>query len=102
MIPEPRAGWELDAECRGTDPRLFYAEFDGAAGSKWYQEMGWRAMCPQCPVRAECLAHALLQRERWGVWGGLTPTARRNIESFLASGAVTWVQLTSRWTPPNP
>lgn len=105
MIPEPREGWERDAECANTDPRWFYAEVlrgrppsDADSRELYYGEMRWREMCPVCPVRPECLAHALLHRERWGVWGGLTPSARRNVESFLADGSVTWVQLTGRWS----
>jgi hypothetical protein len=105
VIPEPREDWQLDAECRGTDPAWFYAEVlrgrppsDEGARSRHYGELRWRELCPPCPVRAECLAHALLHRERWGVWGGLTPAARRNVETFLAEGTVTWVQLTGRWS----
>ena len=29
-----------------------------------------KALCLDCPVRAECLAGALERREPWGVWGG--------------------------------
>jgi WhiB family transcriptional regulator, redox-sensing transcriptional regulator len=30
----------------------------------------------QCPVKDECLAHALRNEERHGVWGGTTPRQR--------------------------
>lgn len=36
-----------------------------------------RRFCLPCPVRAECLAHALDQRVEWGVWGGATERERR-------------------------
>ncbi|SED70806.1 WhiB family transcriptional regulator [Ruania alba] len=29
-----------------------------------------KALCTECPLRAECLAGALERREPWGVWGG--------------------------------
>jgi WhiB family redox-sensing transcriptional regulator len=29
-----------------------------------------KALCGQCPIRAQCLAAALEREEPWGVWGG--------------------------------
>ncbi|MCX4633469.1 MULTISPECIES: WhiB family transcriptional regulator [unclassified Streptomyces] len=36
-----------------------------------------KAVCGGCPVRTECLAHALDQRIEHGVWGGMTDRERR-------------------------
>lgn len=36
-----------------------------------------REICRACPVRLECLEHALTQREDQGMWGGTTPHERR-------------------------
>lgn len=105
-VPPPREDWQDEAECRGTEPRWFYAEVlrrnDDSSTPRYYNEMRWRELCPVCPVRDQCLAHAILHRERWGVWGGLTPAARRNVEEFLVEGTVTWVQLTRRWSNTGP
>jgi hypothetical protein len=30
-----------------------------------------RLICLACPIRSECLDHALKYREAWGVWAGL-------------------------------
>jgi WhiB family redox-sensing transcriptional regulator len=35
-----------------------------------------KAVCESCPVRAECLNHAVRAGERYGVWGGLTSDER--------------------------
>ena len=35
------------------------------------------AICEVCPVREECLDHALATNERFGVWGGTTEKERR-------------------------
>lgn len=35
-----------------------------------------KRFCAGCPVRTECLRHALQYRERFGVWGGLTEYER--------------------------
>lgn len=49
--------------CRSNDPELFFAETPTDV------ELA-KALCVECPVRAECLAGALERREPWGVWGG--------------------------------
>jgi WhiB family redox-sensing transcriptional regulator len=57
---------EVDEEqlpCRREDPELFFAERPADV------EIA-KALCVECPVRAECLAGALERREPWGVWGG--------------------------------
>ncbi|MGC4050639.1 MAG: WhiB family transcriptional regulator [Paludibaculum sp.] len=35
-----------------------------------------KALCDGCPVRNDCLAHALAAGERHGMWGGLQPEER--------------------------
>lgn len=35
-------------------------------------------ICNRCPFRAECLTWAIDHRERYGIWGGLTPGERRD------------------------
>jgi WhiB family transcriptional regulator, redox-sensing transcriptional regulator len=49
--------------CRINNPELFFAE------SPTDVELA-KALCVDCPVRAECLTGALDRREPWGVWGG--------------------------------
>jgi hypothetical protein len=105
VVPEPPEGWREVAACLNTNPDWFYADTlkgrpptDPVRKAQVYEEMRWRHLCPRCPARADCLAHALLHRERWGVWGGMTPAGRRNIEEFLVGGLVTWVKLTKGWS----
>ena len=45
-------------------------------------------ICGRCPVRDECLAHALDYDERHGVWGGLTADERRALRHgrFIGNG----------------
>jgi len=49
--------------CRRENPELWFAETPQDV------EVA-KALCVDCPVRAECLAGALERREPWGVWGG--------------------------------
>lgn len=54
---------ETALPCRSGDPELFFAETPADVETA-------KALCLDCPVRAECLAGALQRREPWGVWGG--------------------------------
>lgn len=36
-------------------------------------------VCAGCPVRITCLNHALDHHEIHGVWGGMSPRARRRL-----------------------
>jgi len=36
-------------------------------------------VCTGCPVRAQCLEHALAHDERYGVWGGTSERERRRL-----------------------
>lgn len=39
-----------------------------------------RDVCDMCPIREQCLEHAMEEKERYGMFGGLTPLERRRIE----------------------
>lgn len=54
---------ERQLPCRVNDPELFFAETPHDV------ELA-KALCADCPFRAECLEGALDRREPWGVWGG--------------------------------
>ena len=61
--------WRHRARCRSEDPDTLFVQ--GA------QQRDVREVCKACPVRTECLAHALDNRIRFGVWGGMTERERR-------------------------
>jgi WhiB family redox-sensing transcriptional regulator len=64
-----RWNWRAAARCRTTDAEGLFVT--GA------QQREAREFCRACPVRTECLAHALDQRIEFGVWGGMTERERR-------------------------
>ena len=54
-------------------------------GDLWFPEQGESAtaakkVCGACPVRLACLAYAVQNSERWGVWGGTSERERRRLE----------------------
>lgn len=44
-----------------------------------------KAICRTCPVRDDCLEHALDHHENDGVWGGLTDYERRQVRRKRAT-----------------
>jgi WhiB family redox-sensing transcriptional regulator len=60
------------AACSGLDPDLFYPERGGSSRAAL-------AVCATCPVRQDCLEHALAHGEVLGVWGGLSIKERKRL-----------------------
>ena len=86
--------WKEEARCIDEEITLWFPYFfdeegidipdDGQIGlivgdTTWAYEEA-RKVCNACPVRKECLAYALEAKERYGMWGGLTPLERLRIE----------------------
>ena len=63
--------WSARGACRGKDPDALFVK--GAA------QQQAKLVCRSCPVKAECLAHALDTRTEFGVWGGMTERERRQL-----------------------
>lgn len=61
--------WRTAARCRVADAEDLFVR--GSA------QREARMFCQACPVRTECLAHALDERVEFGVWGGMTERERR-------------------------
>lgn len=63
--------WLHQAGCRGTDPETFFPD-------RWNAEAlrPVREICGACPVARECLAYAIEFNLEFGIYGGLTPSAR--------------------------
>lgn len=70
-------GWRARAACRQLDTRLFFP--DRVAYLK--KDVGFaKTTCRRCPVREECLRAAMDGGETVGIWGGLTPSERANLQ----------------------
>ena len=54
----------------------------------WFPEQGSgvtaRRICAGCPVRSDCLQHALANHEEFGIWGGAGEHIRRHLAGVLA------------------
>lgn len=67
--------WRAEAACRGLGPALFHPP-PGTTTAAATAEA--KAVCAACPVRADCLDHALAHDET-GIWGGTTQRDRITI-----------------------
>ncbi|MCA1833215.1 MAG: WhiB family transcriptional regulator [Actinomycetota bacterium] len=66
---EGRYGWQEDAACRGIEPEIFFPISDEEAGPA-------KAICGGCVAQQECLVFSFQNKERYGVWGGVTEKER--------------------------
>lgn len=66
--------WDEGAACAGKPTDMFYGS-EGPMSMK--QVNAARAICATCPISAECLMFSLVNREPYGVWGGVPAPARR-------------------------
>ncbi|GAA1858197.1 hypothetical protein GCM10009836_42980 [Pseudonocardia ailaonensis] len=69
---EPDPDWRAVASCREIPADLYFPDEGDSAKSV-------KAICNSCEVRLDCLAHALVQREAYGIWGGLTGRERNRL-----------------------
>ena len=65
-----RPDWHDDAICNQMDPTIWFPK-----QKKFTADA--KVICLRCPVKDQCLAEALVNNERFGVWGGLNEPERR-------------------------
>ena len=66
-------GWQDRALCAQTDPEAFFPEKGGSTREA-------KKVCLTCEVRDTCLEYALMNDERFGIWGGLSERERRKLK----------------------
>ena len=73
-----QAGWQDRALCAQTDPEAFFPEKGGSTREA-------KKVCLTCEVRDECLESALMNDERFGIWGALRAGASQAEEASRLS-----------------
>ena len=66
-------GWQDRALCAQTDPEAFFPEKGGSTREA-------KKVFLTCDVRSDCLESALMNDERFGIWGGLSERERRKLK----------------------
>ena len=73
----PPDHWQERAACYGLDPEVFFPTTEEEAGLAL-------SYCGICQVKEICLAWAVRNGERYGVWGGTTEQQRRRLIRHVA------------------
>lgn len=73
--------WKLSAACKHVDPDIPFGDDEDEDETYSTEDAATFAeyICGGCPVREKCLDTALRRREKYGVFGGLTPEQRRQL-----------------------
>jgi WhiB family redox-sensing transcriptional regulator len=74
-LPDRNFDWQDEAQCVGQG-EIFFFENDGASKGRFDASV---AVCNGCTVKGKCLQFALNNEMEYGVWGGKTPTERRDM-----------------------
>ena len=69
--------WKLQGACQGLDADIFFP--DRGASTRLA-----KTVCRRCDVQEECLEYAVNNREKFGIWGGLSERERRAIRKKRA------------------
>ena len=69
--------WWHEALCRGAGHDIFFGTDESHTSLKAAREF-----CIECPVKTDCLTHALETPEEYGIWAG---TSARNREMMLSA-----------------
>lgn len=78
MIQLTAPAWHEQAICAQTDPEEFFPDKGGSTAIA-------KRICNTCPVQAECLDHALIHQEQFGIWGGTSERERRRMLDELVN-----------------
>jgi hypothetical protein len=72
LFGDDEQDWRERAVCAQVDADLWFPEKGGSTREA-------KKVCLSCPVRAQCLAFALENEERFGIWGGKSERERRRM-----------------------
>lgn len=64
--------WQQDASCQEVDPDIFFSDSEEI-------QYGAKTICSGCPVLYQCLEYSFVNKEEYGIWGGLSKDERKKI-----------------------
>ena len=70
--------WQGRANCVGVDPDIFFPERGASTKDA-------KSICRACVVCEDCLEYALVNGEKFGIWGGTSERERRRLRRARAA-----------------
>jgi len=67
--------WRLKAACADKNTTFWFPDETGHG----FAAQRALEICRGCPVRTECLDHAISKPEYYGIWGGMTAPQRHEL-----------------------
>ena len=64
--------WQVDANCNDKYADLFFPNRGASTREA-------KKICSECTVKEHCLEYAIVNAEKFGIWGGLSERERRKI-----------------------
>ncbi len=77
LLPVETQPWYERAACLEADADWFFPEKGGSTRQA-------KRICATCAVQVECLAYALANDERFGIWGGMSERERRRLKRLAS------------------
>jgi len=71
--------------CANYPDAFFHEDPTNGVGPRYDYTIA-KKLCAECPIRLECAEYALAADETYGVWGGLTPGQRRQLNKRNRKG----------------
>ena len=72
--------WADQALCAQVDPERWYPNKGGVSTIA-------KRVCAACPVQPQCLDWAMVTKQEWGIWGGMSTLERTNLRHARKAAA---------------
>lgn len=80
--------WIEEAACQGKGSELFFSDSTFKTINKKMIEQA-KSVCRTCSVSADCLAYAINQDERFGIWGGYSSKELSILKKYFSIQTIT-------------
>ncbi len=85
--------WQKDGACRlgpGASPAQLNANSNVFFPERGSSTKEAKSICALCPVNQQCLDYALMNGEKFGIWGGTSERERRKIRKIRTVAEPDW------------